>query len=219
MSFAQVFFLEVLVATLLGILTIYFLRRRRMRHDVRKTMSNSILMERWTQYLFEGHSEAELRAWAQRLNFFRFFRAYGGHANDADSLEVAFAYKTTAQLESFLHDLGIAIVKFDVKPPQPELGVSYRSDVFSQFPSLVNDTTWMKQPGHCKILDINAFIWCGAGKVTISIGKDYTVFEKDVIDAEKIETLLARVALERIDPPRDTKNYICPKYYPEYFNS
>jgi len=40
-SFPLVFVLEVLIAALLGVLTIYFLRRRRMRHAVRKTMADS----------------------------------------------------------------------------------------------------------------------------------------------------------------------------------
>ena len=176
-------------------------------------------MDRWTQYLFETHSEAELQAWAKRLKFFRFFRAHGGHANDDDSLDIAFAYKTTSELVSFLHDLGVEIVNFEVMPPQPETGVSYQGDVFAKFPSLVNGTTWMKQPGHCKIMDINVFIWCEADRVKISLGEDYTVSEKNVSDAEKLEKILAGVTLERIDPPRDTKNYICPKYYPDYFNN
>ena len=99
-------------------------------------------MDRWTQYLFEQHSEAELRAWAKRLKFFRFFRAFGGHANDGDSLNVVFAYQTTSQLESCLKDLGVEVVKFATQPPQPELWVSYRGDEFARFPSLVKGTTW-----------------------------------------------------------------------------
>lgn len=178
-----------------------------------------MFMDRWAQYLFEQHSEAELRSWAQRLKFFRFFRAFGGHANDGDSLDAAFAYETTSQLESCLKDLGVEIVKFDSQPPQPELWVSYRGDEFSRFPSLVSGTTWMQQPGRCKIMDVDAFVWCGADRIKISVSEGYAVTEKNVMDAEKIETALARLALERIDPPRDTKNCICPKYYPDYFNS
>ncbi|KQV45978.1 hypothetical protein ASD07_15930 [Duganella sp. Root336D2] len=176
-------------------------------------------MDRWTQYLFEGHSEHELRAWAQRLRFFRFFRAYGGHANDGDSLNAAFAYATTEQLESFLVDLGVELTKFDVPPPQPELGVSYPGDVFAQFPFLVGGTTGMQQPGRCQIMDVNVFIWCEAGQIRISLGDDYAVTEKNVLDAEKLETLLAHSTLDRIDPPKDTRNCICPKYYPDYFKN
>ncbi|USX23328.1 hypothetical protein NHH82_14640 [Oxalobacteraceae bacterium OTU3REALA1] len=176
-------------------------------------------MDRWTQYLFEQHSEAELRAWAKRLKFFRFFRAFGGHANDGDSLNVVFAYQTTSQLESCLQDLGVEVVKFATQPPQPELWVSYRGDEFARFPSLIKGTTWMKQPGPCKIMDVDAFVWCEADRIRITLSDGYTVSEQNVIDAEKIETALARLDLERIDPPKDTKNCICPKYHPDYFTS
>jgi hypothetical protein len=174
-------------------------------------------MDRWKQYLFEEHSEAELRSWAKRLKFFRFFRAYGGHANDGDALNVAFAYQTTSELESFLTDLGIEIVMFDVEPPQPELWVSYCGDVLSKFPSLISGTTWMEQPGHCKIMGVAAFVWGYADRITISLSEDYKVSEKTVVDAEKIEIALAGTSLQRVDPPKDTKNCICPKYYPDYF--
>ena len=118
-------------------------------------------MDRWTQYLFEGHSEMELRAWARRLKLFRFFRAYGGHANDGDSLDMAFAYKGEGQLESFFAKLGIELVKFDVQPPQAEIGVSYKGSM--------------------------------------------------------LEAVLALIPFDRVDPPHDTRNYISPKHYPDYF--
>ena len=66
-------------------------------------------MNRWTQYLFEEHDEKKLRKWSRRLKFFRFFRALGGHANDGDSLDVAFAYVEPAQLDTFLAGLGIKL--------------------------------------------------------------------------------------------------------------
>lgn len=175
-------------------------------------------MDRWQQYLFEVHSESELRDWARRLALFRFFRAFGGHANDGDSLDVVFAYHTPEQLESFLTNLGITLLKFDTRPPQPQLGVSYRGDLLTEFPSLIAGSQWWQQPGHCEINGISAFVWCSADSIKISVGDRYAVSEKNVQDAEKIETLLAGVMLERIDPPLDTKNYICPRYYPDYFS-
>lgn len=175
-------------------------------------------MDRWTQYLFENHSEEQLRSWAQRLTFFRFFRAYGGHANDGDSLDAAFAYKGTEQLESLLAILGVEPVKFDVEPPQPRLGVAYPGNVFVQFISLIPGTTWIRQPGHCDIMGVQAFIWCDVDKVKISLGDRYAVSEKNILEAEIVETLLSQIGCEPIDPPQDSRNYICPKYYPQYFN-
>ncbi|MBX7134553.1 MAG: hypothetical protein K1X67_17925 [Fimbriimonadaceae bacterium] len=174
-------------------------------------------MDRWEQYLFEAHSEETLRAWAKRLHFFRFFRAYGGHAGDGDSLDVAYRYRTFDEVEDLMALLGAALERYATRPPQPEPGVSYPADVFSAFPSLIAGTSWVRQPGHTIVADQRVFIWCDLDRVTISLFEGFEVTESTVIGAEVIEKLLSGVTLERIDPPRDTKNYVCPRYYPDYF--
>ena len=52
-------------------------------------MSDQIQMDSWTRYLHRDHAADELRDWARRLEWFRFCRAIGGHANDGDQLLVA----------------------------------------------------------------------------------------------------------------------------------
>jgi hypothetical protein len=176
-------------------------------------------MDRWTQYLFEGHSEAELKKWARRLHLFRFFRAYGGHANDADSLDCAFSYQSETDLERFFSVVGIQMVRFDTKPPQPGPGVSYPGDEFARFPSLIRGTEWVQQPGHCEIAGNRAFIWCEAGQIKVSASTTYDVTEADVENAERLEQVLRHVPLEVLDPPQDNQHYICPKYYPDFFKT
>ncbi|MBV1777239.1 hypothetical protein KSF73_16075 [Burkholderiaceae bacterium DAT-1] len=174
-------------------------------------------MDQWTRYLFESHPEEILRSWAKRLRMFRFFRAHGGHANDADSLDVAFRYSSPEELEAFFSFLGMGMVRFAEKPQQPEQGVSYLGSEYEKFPSLIDGTSWIQQPGHRELAGEKVFIWCETGKITLSVGLNYEVTEEDVQSAEAIEKIIASCPLERIDPPRDTKNYICPKYYPAYF--
>lgn len=176
-------------------------------------------MDRWQQYLFESHPETVLREWAQRLAYFRFFRAFGGHANDGDSLDVAYRYETTEQLEAFLSALGVTLFRFEEKPPQAEIGVSYSGAEFAKFPSLIAGTEWIRQPGRCVIAEQPAFVWCANHLVKISVGADYAITAADVRAAEIIEQRLAKVALERVDPPLDSRNYVCPKYYPAYFTA
>ena len=62
---------------------------------------------RWEQYLFKEHSREQLAAWARRLAFFRFCRAWGGQANDADQLLVAFRIDSEDDLLDVLGILGI----------------------------------------------------------------------------------------------------------------
>lgn len=175
-------------------------------------------MDQWQDYLFKSQSEATYRNWAKRLRLFRFFRAFGGHANDGDSLDVAYKYDTPEELLGFFKFLGIVLIHHLEKPGQPEPGVSYPGDVFAKFPSIIKGTKWIEQPNHCQISGIDAFIWCEENRIKISVGKSYEITEEDVANAEKIETLLVASPLENIDPPADTKHYVCPKYYPSYFS-
>lgn len=173
-------------------------------------------MDRWTQYLLESHPEATLREWAKRLHMFRFFRAFGGHANDGDSLDVAFAYKDTAELKLFFSHLGVQLIEYSSPPPQPVPGVSYPGDVYATFPSLVPGTL-IAQPKYCVLLGHKVFAWCTSDLIKLSITSGYQVEPSDVASAEALEIVLQKIQLPRIDPPMDNKNYICPKYYPEFF--
>ena len=174
-------------------------------------------MNRWNTYLFEIHSETTLRAWARRLHLFRFCRAYGGQANDGDSLDVVYRYQQIQELDDFLGPLGIKLRTFEEQPPQPKNGVSYTVEDFSRFPSLIPGTQWIEQPGYCYVAGERALIWCEEDSIRISVGEEYGVTELAVQAAEQIETALIGVSLVRMDPPVDHKRCICPKYYPEYF--
>jgi hypothetical protein len=174
-------------------------------------------MDRWPEYLFEAHSEETLRGWAKLLALFRFCRAYGGHANDADTLEVAYRYGNLTDLRAFLATLGVELVVYSERPPQPQAGVSYAWDEYARFPSLIAGTEWAKQPGHCRIAEQRVFVWCQDGVVKLSLGSQYEVSEADVLAAAQVERALAQVRLARVDPPRDSQHCICPKYYPDFF--
>ena len=174
-------------------------------------------MDRWRQYLFENHPESQLRAWALKLHVFRFCRAYGGHANDSDSLDAVFPYNSREELLGFCALLGIELVHYSEQPPQPEPGVSYRGDVYDQFPSLIPNTQWIRQLGHCLIAGQKAFAWCNRGEIRISIGFAQSITDDDVSSAQLIEAALARSPLQPRDPPNDNEHCICPKYYSNYF--
>ena len=113
--------------------------------------------------------------------------------------------------------LGIRIVVHAERPPQPEPGKSYRSDVFAQFASLIPGTQWIEQPKHCQIAGQKIFAWCDRDQLKLSVFSDYEVTEADVEAAAIIEQSLLRASLERVDPPTDNRHCICPKYYPGYF--
>lgn len=173
--------------------------------------------EAWRRYLYEEHDEQTLRRWARRLSIFRFCRAVGGHANDGDELSAVFRYASIPQLLGALRQLGFEPVVHATQPPQPEPGRGYPADEFARFPSLI-DRTWIEQPGHCTLHGAKAFVWCGDGRVAISISSGYQVTEGDVERAAALEPLLAALPLERIDPPSDSEHCISPKHYPHWFS-
>lgn len=175
-------------------------------------------MDSWERYLFESHSEDTLRNWARRLHGFRFLRAYGGHASDVDSLEVAYRYRSPAELRDFFAFLGLELAVHARCPPHVRPGVAYTVEDYARLPSLIPGTRWIEQPGHRLIAGKRVFLWCTEEAIRISLGSDYVVSERDIADAEALEAVLAAAPLPRMDPPIDDRHCICPKYYPQFFD-
>jgi len=149
---------------------------------------------------------------------FRFFRAYGGHANDADRLCLALKYESVDALLALLASIGVFPTRHNSKPDQPIPGKPYRGDEFFAFPSLISGTEWIEQPGHCHVFGVPVFINCANGLVNVSVGHGgWAVTETHVKWAEELEAHLGVVENFLVDPPRDSRHCICPKYYPDYF--
>ncbi|MGC9462144.1 hypothetical protein, partial [Vibrio genomosp. F10] len=179
-----------------------------------------ITMDYWIHYLFAEHSESELKDWASRLQFFRYRRAYGGHANDGDSLDVALKYDSTKMLVDILRYLGIEPTVYSDKPKQPTPSTSYTYEEYCSFPSLISGTKWVEQPSYCNIDGIKVHISCEREIIKISLNHQdkYTVTTEDIECAEKLERKLGELKQHIVDPPRDIKHYVCPKYYPDIFS-
>ncbi|CAA0079972.1 Uncharacterised protein [Zhongshania aliphaticivorans] len=176
-------------------------------------------MDRWISYLYEQHSENELKNWASRLKYFRYFRAYGGHANDVDSLDIALKYETSESLLNIFGKLGIEPTIYLKKPEQPIPGKRYSLGEYNAFPCLIPATEWIKQPSHCVIFGVNVHVWCESDLIKVSASpSSYIVTAEHVESAEKLERHLGELKNNLIDPPRDTKHYICPRYHPNIFS-
>lgn len=175
----------------------------------------------WEEYLFFAHSESFLIKWAKELKYFRFFRAYGGHANDFDEIILALNYAGENDLIALFDNLGIIYRKYAIKPPQPEMGKNYSGVDFADFPSLIPGTSWIEQPGWQTIDSVRVFLWCTENKMKIAISgpeeRNWQITEEEFANAARLEVVFAKYAQQMIDPPIDSKNCICPKYYPHYW--
>lgn len=181
---------------------------------------NGTPQDRWEQWLYQDHSPEELRAWSQRLHWFRFCRAVGGHANDCDELRVVFRVDTEPDLRAACTVLGIPLTEVSPDVPQPIPGVSYSGTDYAKFQSLIPEFPHLAQPGHTVVAGEFAFAWIAAGRLQLSPANPenpYEVTTRTIDSALKIESLLLPLAPTVIDPPFDNPHCISPKHYPHWW--
>ncbi|WP_214322584.1 hypothetical protein [Nonomuraea sediminis] len=168
---------------------------------------------RWTGYLYESHPPDRLRAWARELGFFRFCRAYGGHANDGDHLLVSLRVETENDLLRTFSVLDVPVKRLLPGQPRPVPGVAY-----SRFPVPMPRFPEIGQPGYVEIAGQRAHLWSHGERLNVSVADavdHYSVTDAAVASAKVIEALLAPLASQVVDPPQDDRNCVCPRYYPD----
>jgi hypothetical protein len=169
---------------------------------------------RWLAYLYQTHPPEQMRRWVPSLRYFRFCRAFGGHAGDGDSLRAAVRATTEAQVRTVLDGLGIGVKPVPDDAPGPVPGVGYRGDAYAGFPRRMGHLAHLAQPGHVDIGAEAAFVWVRPARVEISLHDRCEVTREVVDSAVRIEPLLAPFAADVIDPPLDDPHCVCPKYHP-----
>jgi hypothetical protein len=168
---------------------------------------------RWLAYLYETHPQEQLRRWAPSLRYFRFCRAFGGHAGDGDSLRAAVRASTEAEVRRVLAGLGVEATPVPDDAARPVPGVGYRGDAYARFPRRIDHLPHLAQPGHVHIPE-RAFVWVRAARVEISLHDRGEVTREVVDSALRIEPRLAPFAADVLDPPLDDPHCVCPKFHP-----
>jgi hypothetical protein len=160
---------------------------------------------KYAAYFFRRHSFEELQAWTERMRFFRFCRAIGGHANDGDMLLAALRVESEADLVAVAAALGIALRELPADTPAPVPGRIYRGDELARFPSRIDGHPRFEQPGTITLAGVRCFAWVFPGRLELQLsgaaGDGYEVTEEDVRNAVTIEAAMAPVADRVIDPP------------------
>ncbi|KAA0022339.1 hypothetical protein [Antrihabitans cavernicola] len=174
---------------------------------------------RWHQYLFEQHSPDRLQTWARSLRYFRFCRAYGGHANDGDQLLVAIGFDGVDDLLSVCDGLGITLAA--PGGPAPVTGVTYTGAEWAKLAFPIQAFPQFAQPGWVRLADHNVHVHVGHDVRISAADEDerYDVTETAVAAAQRIEGLLAPIQGRIIDPPQNDRNCICPQQYPEFWDT
>ena len=180
-------------------------------------------MDRFQSYLYRNHSRQKILGWANALTYFRFCRAYGGHANDGDQFLAAIRIDCESDLHTVLESLGLKAIMVESPAPQPEPGRPYSAEDFSQFVNLIKEFPHMQQIGHCKIDGNSCHVWSENHRLTISVigaaGDPYEVDDGDFERAIRIDSCLEVLSDRVVDPPQDNRNCICPKFHPDLWVS
>lgn len=179
----------------------------------------------WLRYLYERHSPQELVRWARSLSMFRFCRAHGGFANDGDALQFALRFDGETDLLALLVQLGIPVQRYGPDTLQPVLGRAYSSEEFQRFPNLVHGHPSIGQPSHGAVCGVVCHVWVTDSRLTITISSETDQWDVDEAAVERARRLefglkhfASSVADRLIDPPIDSRNCLCPKYYPEIWS-
>ncbi|EFC46149.1 predicted protein [Naegleria gruberi] len=153
--------------------------------------------------MYRFHSKEELVSWTNRMRYFRFVRAYGGHANDGDTLLAKFSFETTQKVSEFLQSLGVHEGK----------------DIINN-KNFTEDGFWRDLRNRDSI-----FLWITKEPPTVTLhvqNKEncYEVKEDEVVRAIEIESLLDEFTEKSpINPPKPSNLCFCKENYPEEFES
>ena len=182
----------------------------------------------WERYLYEDHTRKQLADWARRLKYFRFCRAYGGHAGDGDQLIALLHTPDEPTLLATCATLGLPLQPMPSEAEAATVPLGDRPSSSRHFPH------W-QQPKRVEIDGARLFCWVTSHAPKGPDGKPtgqalpalqfslsdrdnvWAVTESTVREAELLETRLAALAAQLIDPPQDDRNCLCPKHYPEMF--
>lgn len=180
------------------------------------------MTNRFQEYLFQFHDEATIKRWAVSLSYFRFCRAYGGHANDGDHLLAALKYMNELDYRIVLDTLGLKSNQLPEDETETSSDQKYPMEI-KNFKFRIKDLPQLEQIGHCRIDGHPCFLWASLGTITLSVsgadGNIYEVTENDIESAKQIESRLHELSDWIIDPPQDDQNCICPKYYAGYWQT
>jgi hypothetical protein len=177
--------------------------------------------DRFKNYIFESHTRETLRGWAQSLHHIRFCRAFGGHSNDGDTFRCSLCFHDESGVQSLCQKLSLKLASLSLDTPRPIAGKSYTWDEYQKFLHPIEVFPHLEQPGHTSIFGVPVFVWINSDSMDIQLsgadGDSYIITAADFQNAKRLDNEFGRLGLEFRDPPMNSQNCICPKFWPEFF--
>ena len=173
----------------------------------------------WCEILFRDHPKARLRAWAQSLRHFRFVRGSGGGRDEqGDCLMVVLRASSRQEVEGIFTTLGVGTCSSPRDPSESGM----RGVDSAEKSSEKSAARLVESPasGSLMLNGARVFVDRKWDQLELSISdpeKPYEVTSTAVEMAQRIESLLDPLADKLVEPPRDDRHCVCPKYYPSFW--
>ncbi len=191
--------------------------------------------QEYREHMFSCYGREQLSAWANQLKFFRYCRVgLNPRSGGGDSWNCRLLFNGEERMLEVMKALGVTLKP---TPPEDLAYVRAKRPPFSGRPPLAHEVMggpyvhWLT-PGD------NGFVAMPSGRVLVTTGyiknlsreiidfdiagnsgNVYQLTQKDVDVAKEVEERLEPFANDILDPPEDDLECLCPKYYPEIFQS
>jgi hypothetical protein len=166
-------------------------------------------------------SERFLNHWAKRLKFFRYVKARGGFDGNIDKIILVLHFDCQEDILSFFDALAIPYKLHREQPSRPEPGKSYSVADRAKFLPIIPGTNWIEQPVWRTIDLVLVSVWGEMDRLKFTIvgpkEKHWRITDTEFENAERLENIFEKYSQRIIDPPIDSNNCLCPKYYPQYW--
>lgn len=153
-----------------------------------------------SEWLFQRHTEEEIKKWIRNLEYSYFIRAWGGHANDGDEFSLTLRYNSKSDLLDILNRLNIKLSVIPRDHARPIPGKTYTHDEYAVLRSEIEDYPGYKQPGRTEVSGIKCFCWIERGRVEFTFsgaadGNLYEVSELDFENCRMLEQIISKKQL------------------------
>lgn len=171
------------------------------------------------KWIKKRHSINEIRMWLSELEFFRYFRAFGGHMNDGDTFKMCFKFNKIDELIIIMESLNFQIRKATINIENEYDIISSEYEKVEEYPDFI-------KPGIQESINVNWFLWIDKNQLIISIAgtgteNNFDVTENDFKKCQEMEFLIKKKKLtDKIDKHFNHKSgCISVENYPHIFKN
>ncbi len=147
-------------------------------------------------------SNATVARWNRTLRYFRFYRALGGHANDADAISAQIAFNGLDELLALFERIDLPLQKLPPDARRPVPGQAYTYFESRELCDPIGAWPDYQSPGVTTLFGVRCWIGVSEAKISIDLsgGKDGDFWVVSVTDFRNAQRIEAEFAARTIVP-------------------